>query len=65
MSQVKINKATLEELIEIVHVGPKRARLIIERRNEQPFKDLYELSVIKGFGKKRINSIIAEGRAIV
>lgn len=62
---IKINNATKEELIEIIHVGPKRAQLIIEYREKQPFKDLYELSVINGFGKKRINMIIAEGKATI
>jgi competence ComEA-like helix-hairpin-helix protein len=65
MNRIKINKATLEELTEIIHIGLKRAQLIIEYRKEQPFKDLYELSVIKGFGKKRINSIITEGKAVI
>ena len=65
MNQIRINRATKEELTKIIHVGPKRAELIIEYREKQPFKDLYELSVIKGFGKKRINTIIAEGKATI
>lgn len=56
-----INKATKKELMSAIHIGPKRADLIIERRNEAKFKDLYELSSINGFGISRIDDIIKEG----
>jgi DNA uptake protein ComE-like DNA-binding protein len=59
---VNINEASREELIEIIHIGPKRADDIIERRSTERFKDLYELSSLKGFGTKRIEGIINEGK---
>jgi competence ComEA-like helix-hairpin-helix protein len=61
---ININKATMEELISIVHIGRKRAESIISRRNEAKFKDLYELSSMKGFGKSRIDDILKEGKLI-
>ena len=59
---MNINKASREELISVVHIGPKRADLIIEKRTITPFKDLYELSSLKGFGRKRIDDIVKEGK---
>lgn len=58
---MNINKASKKELICIVHIGSKRADLIIERRKISRFKDIYELSSIKGFGRKRIDDIVKEG----
>ncbi len=60
MEKVNINIATIDELKTIRFVGEKRSLLIIEGR---PYRDLYELSKIKGFGKKTIDKIIAEGIA--
>ena len=62
---IKINTASIQELIEVVHIGPKRAQLIIDRRSKDKFKDIYELSVIPGFGKIRINDIISEGKLVI
>lgn len=59
---MNINTATKEELISVVHIGSKRADLIIEKRTSSRFKDIYELSVLKGFGKKRIDDIVKEGK---
>jgi DNA uptake protein ComE-like DNA-binding protein len=59
---VNINTANADDLISIVHIGSGRAQLIIERRNEAKFKDLYELSTVRGFGKKRIDDILKEGK---
>jgi DNA uptake protein ComE-like DNA-binding protein len=61
---ININKATVNELITIVHIGRRRAEAIVNRRNESLFKDLYELSSMKGFGKSRIDDIITEGKLI-
>jgi DNA uptake protein ComE-like DNA-binding protein len=61
METVNINKSSKEDLIKVVHIGTRRADLIIEKRSTHAFKDLYELSIVKGFGKKRINDIISEG----
>ena len=40
-----INESPVEDLIKIKHIGTRRATLIIQRRNETKFRDLYELSV--------------------
>lgn len=60
---VNINNATYKELLSIVHIGPQRAKDIIAQREirPRPFKDIYELSSLTGFGKKRIDDIINEG----
>lgn len=58
--KIDINKASYEDLQKIIHIGPKRARMIIEMRL---FKDMYELSNVPGLGKKRMNDIIAQGLA--
>lgn len=57
MEKVNINRATEQELQKIRFVGEKRAPLIIEGR---PYRDLYELSKIKGFGKKTVDKVIAD-----
>ena len=61
MNTVNINRSSKEDLIKVRHIGSKRADLIIEWRSNNRFKDLYELSAIRGFGKNRINDIISEG----
>ena len=60
-----INESPVEDLIKIKHIGTRRATLIIQRRNETKFRDLYELSVIPGLGKSRINDIVDQGLAKV
>jgi competence ComEA-like helix-hairpin-helix protein len=58
---VNINEATHEELLSVVHIGAQRANDIIARREAERFKDIYELSSMKGFGKKRVDDILKEG----
>jgi competence protein ComEC len=55
--KININKASVTDLQGIIHIGPKRAERII---NKRPFRDLYELSIVLGLGKKRMNDIIAQ-----
>jgi competence ComEA-like helix-hairpin-helix protein len=57
-----INTATIEELVQVVHIGIARANQIISRREEQRFKDIYELSSMRGFGKSRLDDILNEGK---
>ena len=59
-----INTATIEELVQVVHIGTSRANQIISRREEQRFKDIYELSSMRGFGKSRLDDILKEGKLI-
>jgi len=55
MNTININRATLEELQKIKHIGPKRAQKIINRR---PYRDIYELSNVLGLGGKRMKDIL-------
>lgn len=55
---VDINKAKVDELTRIVHIGTIRAMAIIAGR---PYKDVHELSKVRGLGKKRMEDIIKEG----
>lgn len=52
---VNLNKSTFEELQTLEGIGEKRAQTIIDNR---PYKDVYELSSVKGFGKKIIDAVI-------
>ena len=61
--RVDINKASLEQLIAITQIGPARAEAIITYRSTNTFRDLYELSAIRGLGQKRIDAIVSEGVA--
>lgn len=58
MKKISVNKATSEELRQIVGIGFKKSQLIIVNR---PYKDVYEISKLKGFGRKRIESFIQQG----
>lgn len=57
---VDINTAGLEELQEIVHIGPDRAGQIIKLR---PFKALDELTKVSGIGPARLDDIKRQGKA--
>ncbi len=58
--KIDLNKADKKQLQEIIHIGPIRAGKII---NGRPYKDLFELSNVKGLGKKRMWDIIKQGYA--
>ena len=60
--KININKASVQELIKIKFIGAIRAAKIVEKR---PYKDIYELSNAAGLGRKRIDAIIAEGKATI
>ena len=50
---ININKASLEELMQLPHIGEKRARAIIEhRRTYGSFKAVSELMRVPGIGQK-------------
>jgi len=59
---VDLNRASLEQLQTIRHIGPERAREIISRR---PWGSPQELTRIAGIGPARLADILAEGRACV
>ena len=57
-----INTASLEQLQEIIHIGPERAQDLIQLR---PFSSIEDLSRIDGIGPSRLNDILSEGKACV
>ena len=59
--KIDLNRATEIELQHIIHIGSQRAKDIIEGR---PYRDLFELSNVKGLGKKRMWDIINQGYAV-
>ena len=61
-SCIDINTAPLEQLKEIVHIGPERAQDLIQLR---PFNSIEDLSRIDGIGPSRLNDILSEGKACV
>ncbi|MCF3944396.1 MBL fold metallo-hydrolase [Oceanobacillus alkalisoli] len=61
-SCVNINEATVEELQQIIHIGPERAVDLIELR---PFQTISDLTKIAGIGSARMADIQTEGIACV
>ena len=59
---VDLNRADLEQLQQIVHIGPERAQQIIDRR---PWTSVDTLDVISGIGPARLQDIIDEGLASI
>ncbi|WP_301107370.1 MBL fold metallo-hydrolase [Sporosarcina sp.] len=57
---IDINNASYEELLNITHIGPARAKDLIELR---PFQRVEDLDRINGIGPGRIADILAEGAA--
>lgn len=55
---VDLNRADSEELQRIIHIGPDRAKKIIDGR---PWGDVGELQRIKGIGPKRLHEIKEQG----
>jgi len=58
MEKVNLNTASEKELQKIIHIGPRRAKKIINRR---PYRDIYELSNVLGLGRKRMDEIFEQG----
>lgn len=61
-SCININAATVEEVEEIIHIGPKRAKDLIELR---PYHSIDELTKINGIGPARVDDIKDEGLACI
>ena len=52
-SKININKASLEELIQLKRIGPKYAKRIIEyREKNSPFKVPEDIMKVKGIGPR-------------
>jgi DNA uptake protein ComE-like DNA-binding protein len=62
METINVNKAPAAYLMQIIHIGAKRADKIIAGR---PFRDLYELSKVAGLGKKRMDDILKQDEIIL
>ena len=60
--RVDINTASLEELQTIIHIGPERAKELIELR---PFGSIDDMTRINGIGDSRLEDIKKEGKAYV
>lgn len=58
--QVDINRAGVEQLQQIIHIGPERARQILDLR---PFASVRDMTRINGIGPARLDDIIAQGVA--
>jgi competence protein ComEA len=54
---IDLNQATAEQLAQVPYVGPKRAELIIARRQQQPFASVDELLDVQGIGPKTLEKI--------
>lgn len=55
---VNINKASIDELMQLPHIGEKLATAIIEyRKNHGGFKTIFELMHVPGIGKKILRDI--------
>lgn len=59
---IDINTASIEQLQEIMHIGPARAQELI---NLRPFSSVDDLGRIKGIGPARITEIKSQGLACV
>jgi competence protein ComEA len=53
VKKININKAPLEELIQLKRIGPKYAKRIIEYREKNgPFKAPQDIMKVKGIGQR-------------
>jgi competence protein ComEC len=61
-SCIDVNAATIDQVQEIIHIGPARAEDLI---NLRPFQSIDDLSRISGIGPARIEDIKAQGLACI
>jgi competence protein ComEA len=66
---VNINTASAKELQQLPSIGVKRAQAIIAYRTKHHFGSIYELTNIKGIGRKTIaklrNKVVVQGKTIL
>ena len=56
--KININTATIEELVELKHIGEKYAQRIIEFREKNgPFETIEDIMKVKGIGEKIFEAI--------
>jgi competence protein ComEA len=58
VEKVNINKATIEELVQIKGIGQKYAERIVDFRDKNgPFKKIEDIMNVKGIGPKKFELI--------
>lgn len=62
MKTINVNHPTESEFCGLTRVGKTKAAVIVAGG---PFKDLYELSKLKGCGKYTIDAIIGKGVTVL
>jgi len=60
---IDINTASREELQQIVHIDPSRARQIIKLHQQRRFDDVSSLTRVRGIGPARLDDIDVVGEA--
>jgi comEA protein len=57
-SKVNINKATVEQLMEIKGIGEAYAKRIVEYREKNgPFKKIEDITLVQGIGDKKFEAM--------
>lgn len=54
---VNLNTASLEELMRLPGVGEHLAGLIVQKRQQAPFRFLEDLMAVPGFGARRLEAL--------
>lgn len=62
---IDLNTASFVDLQRILHIGPERAREIMELREDLPLRSVDDLKWVSGLGPQRIEEIKQEGLAYV
>ncbi|BBB32271.1 competence protein ComEA [Thermotomaculum hydrothermale] len=58
VEKININTASVDQLIKLKGIGPKKAKAIVEfRKKNGKFKKLEDLMLVKGIGKKTFEKI--------
>ncbi|NOY13225.1 MAG: helix-hairpin-helix domain-containing protein [Deltaproteobacteria bacterium] len=58
MEKMDINKATVEQLVDIKGVGEVLAqRIVVYRQQHEQFKSLEELTLVKGIGSRKLEKL--------
>lgn len=57
VSLVDLNTATEAELVSLPGIGPSKARAIIERRDNRPFRRVAEIMRVRGIGRATFRAL--------